>query len=205
MSIQTIISTPFNRRVSTLALCLSTAFVMTGCDIEGIDPSCDDFGDKDHGPFAKITKDEIIAAQKVWGDGIVAIGKAFSEKGDYVAVAANHVDTLYGYDQGKVLFKPTKAVEQQFRLTRDDALSYFVTGGVSEDKGFALQPWTKVRFENADIITGKYQAIAMGNYYFTDAATGKETKVEYTFGYVRNPAGDLVINVHHSALPFPKE
>lgn len=149
-----------------------------------------------------ISKEEVIAAQKTWGDGIVAIGKAFSEKGDYKARAEQHVDSLYAYALGEVLFKPTKAAQQQFRLSKADALSYFVTGCVAEDKGFALQPWTAVRFENAGIALRQDCAIAMGNYFFTDAATGNETKVEYTFGYVRNDAGDLVINLHHSAMPF---
>lgn len=149
-----------------------------------------------------ITKEEVIAAQKTWGDGIVAIGAAFSQNEDYKARAASHVDSLYAYGMGEVLFKPTKAAKQQFRPTKDEALSYFVTGRVDEDKGFALQPWTAVRFENSGIIVRNDCAIAMGNYFFTDAKSGSETKVEYTFGYVRNDAGDLVINLHHSAMPF---
>ncbi len=150
----------------------------------------------------KITKAEIQEAQKVWGDGIVEIGKAYSKKGDYKRIAFNHVDTLYGYDEGTVLFKPTKAAAQQFRLTKKDAVSYFVKGVVSEDKGFALQPWSAVRFENAGIIIDKDSATAMGNYFFTDANTGKEAKVEYTFGYVRGANGKLLITVHHSAFPY---
>ena len=149
-----------------------------------------------------ITEAEVIEAQKVWGAGIVAIGNAFTNKEDYAALAANHVDTLYGYDEGTVLFKPTKAAEQQFRLSETDAVSYFVKGVVSEDKGFALQPWSAVRFENAGIVIDSDSAVAMGNYFFTDANTGKEAKVEYTFGYVRSEDGNLLINVHHSAFPY---
>ena len=150
----------------------------------------------------KITKAEIEEAQKVWGDGIVKIGKAYSEKGDFEGIAASHVDTLYGYDEGTVLFKPTKAAVQQFRLTKKDAVSYFVKGVVSEDKGFALQPWSAVRFENAGIIIDEDSATAMGNYFFTDANTGEEAKVEYTFGYMRGSDGKLLITVHHSAFPY---
>nr|VFJ52459.1 MAG: hypothetical protein BECKFW1821B_GA0114236_101224 [Candidatus Kentron sp. FW]VFJ53355.1 MAG: hypothetical protein BECKFW1821A_GA0114235_10424 [Candidatus Kentron sp. FW] len=149
-----------------------------------------------------ITKAEVLEAQKVWGDGIVAIGNAYTKKGDYKALATAHVDTLYAYDEGTVLFKPTKAAAQQFRLTEPDAISYFVTGVVPEDHGFALQPWSAVRFDNAGIIIDGDSAVAMGNYFFTDAKTGKEAKVEYTFGYVRAPDGKLLINVHHSAFPY---
>jgi len=151
---------------------------------------------------APITEAEVKQAQKVWGDGIVAIGKAYTDKGDYKTVASNHVNSLYAYDKSAVLFKPTKAAEQQFRLNKQDAISYFVTGVVNEDHGFALQPWTKVRFENADIIIDADSAVAMGNYFFTDANTGKEAKVEYTFGYVRGADDQLLINVHHSAFPY---
>ncbi len=149
-----------------------------------------------------ITEAEILEAQKVWGDGIVAIGKAYTSGGDYKALAAEHVDTLYGYDEGTVLFKPTKAAAEQFRLTETKAASYFVGGVVKEDHGFALQTWTKVRFENAGIVSDAGSAVAMGNYFFTDAKTGKEAKVEFTFGYVRGPDGKLLINVHHSAFPY---
>ena len=70
------------------------------------------------------------------------------EKQDYTAAAQEHIDTLYK-GISTVLFKPTKAAEDQFRPTVESALSYFVaTNGVcKEDKGFAIQPWTKVRFE----------------------------------------------------------
>ena len=149
-----------------------------------------------------ITEKDVINAQDTWANAIVAIGKEYKNKGDYKAVAANTVDTLYGYDEGKVLFKPTKASEGQFRLTEEDAVSYFVKGKIAEDNGFALQPWSKVRFENAGVSVGCSDAVTMGNYYFTDANTGKETKVEYTFGYRRNNDGKLLIDLHHSSLPF---
>ena len=149
-----------------------------------------------------ITEKDVTNAQETWGNAIVAIGKAHKKGGDYKTLAADTVDNLYGYDEGKVLFKPTKASEGQFRLKEEDAVSYFVKGKIAEDKGFALQPWSKVRFENAGVSVGCNDAVAMGNYYFTDANTGKETKVEYTFGYRRNEEGKLLIDLHHSSLPF---
>jgi len=73
---------------------------------------------------------------------------------------------------------------------------------LEEDHGFALQPWSKVRFENEDFLLMTDYAIAMGNYYFTDAHTGKEVQVEFTFGYIKNSNEDLLINLHHSSLPY---
>jgi len=149
-----------------------------------------------------ITKQDILNAQKIWAGAIVKIGKTFLENGDYEAVAHHIIDHLYAYDEGNVLFKPTKAGKDQFRGTEKEALSYFVKGLLEEDHGFALQPWSKVRFENEDFLLMTDYAIAMGNYYFTDANTGKDTKVEFTFGYIKNLKGDLLINLHHSSLPY---
>ena len=148
-----------------------------------------------------ITEAEVLAAQKAWGEGIVAIGKAFTDHGDYAAAAQKHLDTLYGYDAGPVLFKPTKAAEDQFRETEEQALSYFVKGIVPEDKGFAINPWTNVRFDNHQIVLDGPMAIAMGNYYFTDPK-GTETKVEYVFGYKKADDGRVLITLHHSSLPY---
>ena len=44
-----------------------------------------------------ITKQEIIKAQKEWGDGIVAIGKAYSNEKDYRKIALDFVDNFYAY------------------------------------------------------------------------------------------------------------
>ena len=92
---------------------------------------------------------------------------------------------------------------KQFRPTKAEALSYFIAGEdrvCKEDKGFAIQPWTKVRFENTGVILEENRAIAMGNYFFTDLE-GSEAKVEYTFGY-KAIDGDLKIDVHHSSFPY---
>ena len=80
--------------------------------------------------------------------------------------------------------------------------SYFVEGIVPEDHGFAIQPWNKVRFENAGIFIDDDSALAMGNYFFTDANTGLEAKVEFTFGYIKGKNGNLLINLHHSSFPY---
>ena len=149
-----------------------------------------------------ITHHDIDNAQQAWGDGIVAIAKAHSEGGDYEAVARNHVETLYAYGMGDVLFKPTLAAVEQFRPTFDEALSYFVASNNAcpEDKGFAIKGWTSVRFENAGVILRETTALAMGNYFFT-TPEGDEVKVEYTFGYMLDEVGALRINVHHSSMP----
>lgn len=151
----------------------------------------------------KFTLEDITAAQKEWGRQIVAIGNAYQEKRDYEAVAVNLLKELYAYDFSKVLFKPTKAREQQFRGGFNQALSYFVATNKAcpEDGGFALAPWSNVRFENHQVVLEGDIALAMGNYFFT-GPDQKEVQVEYTFGYLRDPEGALKICCHHSSLPF---
>lgn len=149
-----------------------------------------------------ITKEQVLEAQKAWADGIVAISTVYVEKGDYKERAAQHIKDLYAYEQGDVLFKPTLASYDQFRETFDQALSYFVGGDIKEDTGFAIKPWSAVRFGEQKIITDSDSALAMGNYFFTPVGETEETKVEYTFGYMKDEDGDLRINVHHSSLPF---
>lgn len=152
-----------------------------------------------------ITEQEVVAAQEDWGDGIVNIGKVYSEGGDYRKAAADHINEFYAYDQSLVLFKPTLAAVEQFRPSFDGALSYFVGGNPSypEDDGFAIKPWSKVRWQNAGITNNVcHMAVAMGNYYFTPAGGGEETKVEYTIGYIRDSKGALRMTVHKSTIPY---
>ena len=145
---------------------------------------------------------DVESAQQAWGAGIVAIASAHSTGGDYVGIAGNHVNTLYAYQMGPVLFKPTLAAIDQFRPTFDTALSYFVASNNAcpEDKGFAIKGWTDVRFENSDVIVDGNTALAMGNYFFT-SPEGDEVKVEYTFGYIQDDDGNLRIQLHHSSMP----
>ena len=150
-----------------------------------------------------ITKNQVENVQEKWGNGVVKIGSLKQNRAECEKYCNDFLDERYDFQNSNVLFKPTKCAIEQFRPTKLDALSYFIAGEnrkCSEDKGFAIQPWTKVRFENAGIILEEERAIAMGNYFFTDL-DGNEAKVEYTFGY-RLIEGELKIDLHHSSFPF---
>ena len=153
-----------------------------------------------------VTVAKVKDAQRAWGKGIVAIATAHTNGGDYVGLATDHVNTLYAYQMGPVLFKPTLAAVDQFRPTFETALSYFVASNNAcpEDQGFAIQGWTDVRFENSDVIIDGNTALAMGNYFFT-SPEGAEVKVEYTFGYIEDGNGSLRIQLHHSSMPAESE
>ncbi|MEL6840665.1 MAG: phosphoribosyl-AMP cyclohydrolase [Pseudomonadota bacterium] len=148
-----------------------------------------------------ISEQAVIDAQTAWGEGIVAISETHTTGGDYAARATAHINNLYAYGMTDVMFKPTLAADDQFREDFDQALSYFIGSEGTEDTGFAIRGWTNVRWENNGIFTTEDAAIAMGNYYFT-GPDGTETKVEYSFGYVMDDAGQLKINLHHSSLPY---
>lgn len=156
-----------------------------------------------------ITYDEVNAAQQAWCDALVKIGKLKEEGGDYKAYAEKVLSEAYNYDYGKVFFKPTLAFgDQTFRNTKKGALAYFVGGDLDypNDKGFALTPWVKARYDNAGNTNEGIQiygsvAITMGNVWVTDK-TGKEVMVDKTWVFKKGKDGKLRIIVHKSALPY---
>ena len=149
-----------------------------------------------------ITLEDVVNVQENWGQGIVDISTEYAKGGDFVKRAESHINSLYDYKEGSVLFKPTFASEVQFRSTFESALSYFVgeNGVCAEDSGFAIKGWTNVRFQNDNVIILDSTAFAMGNYFFTNPE-GNEVKVEYSFGYTKDSEGNLRICLHHSSIP----
>lgn len=148
-----------------------------------------------------ITAAEIAAAQAAWGKGLVDISTTYAAGGDYGTIAQGVLDSLYGYVDGTVLFKPTLTQKPYtFRFTEEGAAAYFIGTDRVQD-GFALKPWTAVEFDSngKSIVNGEI-ALWMGNVYITNNK-GEVTTVDKTFGYYRDANGDVRINVHHSSLP----
>lgn len=156
-----------------------------------------------------ITYEEVNAAQQAWCDALVKIGKLKEEGGDYKTFADQVLSNAYNYDNGKVFFKPTLAYgDQTFRNDKKGALAYFIGGDPDypNDKGFALTPWVKARYDNAGKNNEGIQiygsiAITMGNVWVTDK-TGKEIMVDKTWVFKKGKDGKLRIIVHKSSLPF---
>lgn len=155
---------------------------------------------------APITAQEVEAAQRAWGDALVAIATEHDTKGQAAAkaLAKTVINSAYGYNLGPVAFKPTLAAPPTtFRTTKEGALSYFV-GGDSNfpgDTGFALKGWRSYEINNAAIVLTGGSAISMGNVTMTDSKGGV-TVVDKTWGYVRDAEGNLRIVLHHSSLPY---
>ena len=148
-----------------------------------------------------ITKEEIIKAQKEWSEGIIKMGEISNNRELLESFVSDFLDDVYNF-QEKVLFKPTKAKIEQFRNNKESAISYFIAGNnkkCKEDNGFALSKWSKIIFENSDIIIRENQGLAMGNYTFENNES--KIKVEYSFGYIKINKS-IKINLHHSSIPY---
>ena len=89
--------------------------------------------------------DEFLSS---WSKSVIEIGKIHREGGDYIKSAKLFLDTHYAFEETDVLFKPTFTKEVVFRNNKKDALSYFVGKDISEDNGFALKPWSQLRYRN---------------------------------------------------------
>ena len=153
-----------------------------------------------------ITEKDVVAAQKKWGDALVAIATAYDQEGAEKAkkIAVTAIEDLYNYKNGPVLFKPTLAQDpQRFRTTEDGAIAYFVGGNPEfpNDAGFALKGWREVAIDNAAVITDGNIGISMGDVTLTDAK-GNSVSVDKTWGFQKLENGDVVIVLHHSSLPY---
>jgi hypothetical protein len=155
---------------------------------------------------AGITEPEVLAAQKAWGDALVAISRDYETGGiDKARATASAVlDQAYGYNLGPVLFKPTLTRDPQtFRTTKEGALAYFVGHDPKypRDKGFALQHWRSVEIRNVGIQINGDVANTMGKVVMRDR-DGKTTTVDKTWTFKKDDAGVVRIILHHSSLPY---
>jgi hypothetical protein len=152
-----------------------------------------------------LSEADILKTQQGWCSALLAISRAYRSGGDRAAraTASSTLDAAYGYAYGAVAFKPTlTSGKQTFRPTKAGALAYFVGGDplYPLDKGFAIKPWTSCNVRNQVIQRHGQFAITMGNVDFLDSS-GKLTTVDKTWGFLREPDGEIRIVLHHSSLP----
>ena len=101
-----------------------------------------------------IVKHDILKALNDWGESLIAISRAYEDGGLESArtIAENALDSLYGFELGPVLFKPTlSGGAQTFRLTKTGALSYFIGSDPEypNDGGFGIKFWRSVKSETS--------------------------------------------------------
>jgi hypothetical protein len=155
-----------------------------------------------------ITEKEVNAAQQAWCDGLIEICRAYPD-GEYKKLAGDFIDRMYDFEKGRVFFRPTLALNPNFRTTRKGALAYFIgeDDEFPDDDGFIKKGWDSARYDNnidgsnAIQIFGNI-AMTMGNVYLRQQVTigGDETVVDKVFAYRKDETGALRLIVHKSAL-----
>ena len=153
-----------------------------------------------------ITETDLAKARTAWGDGLIAISTAFDAGGIEAvkAIAGGLLDSLYGFEFGPILFKPTlSGGAQTFRTDRTGTLSYFIghNPDFPQDTGFGLKSWRDVSSDTASFFIEDDFALWMGWVRFTDKH-GDTVKVDKSFGYRRAADGSLKLVLHHSSLPY---
>jgi hypothetical protein len=152
-----------------------------------------------------MTSKDLADARQLWGDALIDISTAYDTKGIPAAkeIAERVVDNAYGYNLGKVLFKPTLTSEEHtFRTTRAGAISYFIGQNPEfPDDGFALNGWRKVEYETKAEFTDDDIGGWMGIVTLTDK-NGNKTKVDKSWNYKKGQDGNSRILLHHSSLTY---
>ena len=149
---------------------------------------------------------DIADSVSAWGDALLEISGSYENNGieKATSVAGGMLDSLYGFNLGPVLFKPTlSGGSQTFRSTREGALSYFVgqNPAYPHDSGFGIKFWRKVSAEASAIFIDETVAMWMGWVTFVDK-NEQITKVDKSWGYKLDDNGNLRIILHHSSLPY---
>jgi len=133
-----------------------------------------------------------------WKDGVIDIGIAYQQGNDYKEKAKTFVKTHYAFDIGDVLFKPTFTNDVVFRNNLEDALSYFVTGDISEDSGFAIKPWENIKVSEVNFILEDNLCAVMGVLNLKPLNSENKTKIAFTFILVKDN-DRFKIKIHHSS------
>ena len=133
-----------------------------------------------------------------WKQGVIEIGKVYQEDGDFKKLTEIFIEKHYAFSEEDVLFKPTFTSEKVFRNTKADALSYFVKGDISEDKGFALKPWETIKLDELNFLLEDNFLASMGTLLFKPLNEDVVTKVAFTFIFTEIN-DSLKIKIHHSS------
>ena len=136
-----------------------------------------------------------------WKQGVIDIGKAYQEDRDFKKLAEVFIEKHYAFSEEDVLFKPTFTSEKVFRNTKADAISYFVKGDISEDKGFALKPWKTIEVDELNCLLEDNFLASMGTLFFEPSNEDEVTKVAFTFIFTEIN-DSIKIKVHHSSPVF---
>ncbi|MEC7735479.1 MAG: hypothetical protein VX847_05030 [Pseudomonadota bacterium] len=147
----------------------------------------------------EINVDEVNKFLNSWATGVIEIGKTFKDGGDTVDKAKEFIDSHYAFDFQDVLFKPTYTKEVVFRNNKEEALSYFISGDIKEDKGFALKPWEEISLDKIYTLTEHNITIVMGILNLKPLDSFNKIRLAFTFVLIKDDNDQLKIKVHHSS------
>ncbi|HIE53772.1 MAG TPA: TonB-dependent receptor [Chromatiaceae bacterium] len=143
------------------------------------------------GQLENITAGEVSRAQEIWGAGIVAIGKAHTDGGDYVKAAEEHLDNLYAFDDVKI--KPTGAVKPEKTDTVDLGLRYTTALIQAQVAGWYTY------YDNRIISTTT--ELEGGGTLTTDRNVGAHHDTPVEISSMRSPPGMMQIMWHQPRAP----
>tara|TARA_E500000178_G_scaffold104273_2_gene103878 strand:+ start:844 stop:1308 length:465 start_codon:yes stop_codon:yes gene_type:complete len=142
---------------------------------------------------------KVLEFLKSWTDGVISIGKTYHRDGDFQEGAEFFLNTHYAFGENEVLFKPTFTKDVIFRNSFNQALSYFVSGSISEDRGFAIRPWKKIELhDQPNLIIEGDVVVVMGALDFYHFESEVSSIVSFTF-VLKEFEGRFKIIVHHSS------
>jgi hypothetical protein len=145
------------------------------------------------------TQAKVLEFLKSWTDGVISIGETFKREGNFQEEAEFFLNSHYAFSENEVLFKPTFTKDVIFRHSFNQALSYFVGGGISEDRGFAIRPWKKIELHDLpNLIIDGDVVVAMGALDFYNFESDAASIVVFTF-VLKKFEGRFKIIVHHSS------
>lgn len=147
----------------------------------------------------EINVDEVNKFLNSWATGVIEIGKTFKDGGDTVDKAKEFIDSHYAFDFQDVLFKPTYTKEVVFRNNKEEALSYFISGDIKEDKGFALKPWEEISLDKIYTLPEHNITIVMGILNLKPLDSFNKIRLAFTFVLIKDDKDQLKIKVHHSS------
>lgn len=142
---------------------------------------------------------KVLEFLKSWTEGVISIGKTFKREGNFQKEAEFFLNTHYAFSESEVLFKPTFTKNVIFRHSFNQALSYFVGGSISEDRGFAIRPWKKIELhDQPNLLIDRDVVVVMGALDFYHFESEDSSSVVFTF--VLKEFGErFKIIVHHSS------
>ncbi|MCL1935405.1 MAG: FMN-binding protein [Defluviitaleaceae bacterium] len=148
------------------------------------------------GNVSTLTIENLLIAQESWANAIVDISNAFRFNEDFVTLANEKINSLYGFEYGTLISIAGRTINNT-----QEALAYLIgtpVGNISpiSGNGFALGI-ENITFNEGSWLLTDVGAIWNGQVSITNT-TGNVTNLNKTFGYIIGGDGNIIINMQIS-------